>query len=292
MPTFINNCVICGEETDQVFLVHYEGVTVIMPKPGRYEPGSTKHVPVCLNHRVELINGASFLINNQKEENNMEWNSFIVLDNCPDWPLVGGLNRTSNWTGAEIEFFAPEEYDAAQHVHFYMSKDKADQIWSEVETKINEYDGLLSVSFEDNNKENNVSTERILVTEDRPESLSEALRQQREQPELYNVEICGAPTKKGTPCKVPNCGIKTHIEWHVEQAEIAQEERDQAFIERNVIKPTIKCGNKKCQDGNYHYTVAEVKKCYGVIHKPTAYADHLEAAHFGGTPKPNPYKAI
>lgn len=37
---------------------------------------------------------------------------------------------------------------------------------------------------------------------------------------------CGAPTKKGTPCKITNCEIASHIQWH-------QTEKENAVINDN-----------------------------------------------------------
>lgn len=61
----------------------------------------------------------------------MSQQKFTVLEDCPEWPLVRCIGR-GHWTSADAETFENPETGQVEHLHFYMSQDKARGIWHDV----------------------------------------------------------------------------------------------------------------------------------------------------------------
>jgi hypothetical protein len=74
---------------------------------------------------------------------------YTVLDECPEWPLVHYFSKGGGWTNAIVELFAETETGPATHMHFYTTREKARDIWRELNDLNKLPDTLTSVSFRD-----------------------------------------------------------------------------------------------------------------------------------------------
>ena len=73
---------------------------------------------------------------------------WTILERCPEWPLVGGLNNSGNWCGAMIEYFAEAEDGEPTHIHFYYTEEKVREMWPELAPHIN-VNQFTTVSFKE-----------------------------------------------------------------------------------------------------------------------------------------------
>ena len=61
---------------------------------------------------------------------------YVVLSECPEWPLVHGYSKGGGWTNCIVELFAETFDSPPTHIHFYATRERAREIWVELKHKL------------------------------------------------------------------------------------------------------------------------------------------------------------